>query len=430
MEIPQLRVVPADHKIDWGASDFNELTDGNSPPAAFTENTYTKPYTDGLSVGKDGGACGTGDDIPPAPAPGRDVPRSRTGDPGRRPPLPQHLRALLQTRRPPSTFLATSATAARARSSNARLRNLTLKLPPGMIGNPQAAPPCPWAILVLGVGRTSAPTRSSEWCATGSLTTSQGQPEQGRPALQRRDTRHSSRRGFPVTGAPTVHVPPLPIVFAAKQRHTGPGAHDTDIGIDSFTDNIPTTWSAQQQFLKIFQQDITLFPRVAVTRPCVPNCSEQTTDYDDSFPEAANAKPFFTLPTSCADDKTVTVEANSWETGSAADQPGRPELARRVLPRLGLDTFPVTGCDASDPNRPKFDRARATRVIRTPTPTSRTRLTRASKVEQDLDRGDPKQDGTMKAGAPSAYNVTVHMPYTEASNIHGTHLKERQGDAP
>ena len=30
---------------------------------------------------------------------------------------------------------------------------------------------------------------------------------------------------------------------------------------------------------------------------------------------------------------------------------------------------------------------------------------------------------TYQAGAPSAYNVTVHMPYTEASDIHGTHLK-------
>ena len=410
-------MVLADHKIDWGASDYKQA-DGS-------ENTGTNPYTYGPLGGdeeRDGGLCGTEDDYPPAPVPVNPPPGCTSAQAqdvtqaGAHPYLNAFVRYCKEQSAP---HIGTNP--CDNGNDYARLRNLTLKLPPGMVGNPQAAAPCPWAILVLGVAQNVCPNSVvgvvRNWVMTGGLNDAgTEQPEKdvllfnaetigGEPARLASDWREDGG------------VPPLPIVFAARQRNG-------DVGIDSFTDNIPATYSTPQQHLKIMEQDITLFPKVPVERGCEPNCLPQSTSYATKFTPKPGAQPFFTNPTSCG-PKTVGVEANSWEEPGPTNPNPNWVKTHASAPDPSEHNIEITGCDQSDPDRPKFDRAPGDPGDPNPDPEFPDTPDANVKVEQDLDRG-----GTKQAGAPSAYNVTVHMPYTEASDIHGTHLKNAKVTLP
>ena len=201
---------------------------------------------------------------------------------------------------------------------------------------------------------------------------------------------------------------PLPIVFAARQSDPD-GDGITDVGIDSFTDNIPKYWGGNGSFLKIMEQNITLFPYAPVqdSRP-----GDSLGAYDEAYTAKSNARPFFTNPTSCG-EKTVSVEARSWEEQMPGDPPNLVKSHDEQPSK-----FTITGCKESDLDRPKFDRTPGDPGDPNPDADFPDTPDASVKVEQDLSRG-----GTKQAGAPSAYNVTVHVPYTEGSDIHGTHLR-------
>jgi hypothetical protein len=372
MAIPQLRVVPADHKIDWGASDYTDA-DRNVP------NNVTAPYT-----------ATTADDYPPATTPGPHA-QDVTGA-GAHPDLNIFVRYCGEQL---FEHALSSNTCKNPEAYNfGRLRNLTVKLPPGMIGNPQAVAPCPWAILMLGVAESVCANSivgvARNWTLTYPGESGIGQDQAPRDVpIYNTETIGGEPARLATDWRVDGSIPPLPIVFAARQRKQ-PDGH-VDVGIDSFTNNIPAYWSPQRKFLKIYEQNITLFSRAPVTHT--------QPDYTDTYPEAPGAKPFFSNPTSCG-EKTVTLVANSWEEGSADQVTSHAEAS---------DSFNITGCDNSA-TQPKLDR-----------PASDPGGADAAAVTAgpDFSRG-----GTDQAGAPTAYTVKVHMPDTEQSAVHGSHLKE------
>ena len=176
MDIAQLRVIPADHKIDWGASDYDSEQDIDAPA-----NGHTDPNTKGYPLGTvpapiDGGPCGTDDDYPPATPPTLPLPPQCTGSTGTlaqdvtgagdHPYLNIFLRYCEpQTRPHDGQFKCDNPT----KQGFARLRGLTLKLPAWHDRQPAGG-----TYLSMGDSRArrrrkpSAPTRSSGLCAVGS----------------------------------------------------------------------------------------------------------------------------------------------------------------------------------------------------------------------------------------------------------------------
>ena len=191
--------------------------------------------------------------------------------PGGRASTPEHIRALLQRAAKSKGFWHRPQLhdGESAGEGDAHVRSLTVKLPPGMIGNPQAAPPCPWAILVLGAADTVCPDSVvgvvRSWVLLdGSHTAS---PRTSCSSTPRRSA--TSRRDWRAIGVQDGKVPPLPIVFAARQRPDGAARRRHRLLHRQPPEHLGLTVRGA---LKIDEQDITLFPLGTGLAPVACQC--------------------------------------------------------------------------------------------------------------------------------------------------------------
>jgi hypothetical protein len=201
-----------------------------------------------------------------------------------------------------------------AQAGTAYLRDFTLKLPPGFIGNPTSVPACPTFIWLAG----SCPQNTQLGHAFAEAI-SGGVVIEVPTSVFNLQTMglEPARLGTEVVPA----FPPGPLPNTVTIRTTG------DYGIDSSQINIPKELGASAGTVRNI--NVVLCERV----PC--NEAERSTP--QSVAPIEPARPFFVNPTSCG-TKTVRLEARSWN-------PPDPGDARET-------DLVTTGCDQT---KPPFD---------------------------------------------------------------------------
>ena len=194
------------------------------------------------------------------------------------------------------------------------LRDFTVHLPPGFLGNPTALPSCPEPIWIAGVCPDTTIVGHSLTETIPEASTSISPPLNVPSQIYNVDTMGlaPAQLGTRLLGS----EPPGPHPIVVSVRTTG------DYGIDSALFNIPKNLGGPRAL--ITEIDTVLCAKV----PC-----KATTDIDaHSVQPLAGARPFFRNPTSCG-PKTPSLEANSW-----ADNP--------VTAKADGPPFTITGCAA------------------------------------------------------------------------------------
>jgi hypothetical protein len=254
----------------------------------------------------------------------------------------------------------------------ATVKDFTLHLPPGLLGNPTALRSCP---MPLWQAAACPPDSIVGHSISSVFQTAGAHPFAALPVASKIfniDTLglEPARLG---TGAfPSDPSGPFPVTVDI--RTSG------DRGINSTLINIPRNLGGFGGT-----------PFEIVTALCgrVPTCTEvPTTNPDLSLMSAthnpnAETRPFFTNPTSCG-TKTVALTARSWRTPEAplGDLTVQPDgTDPPLLDSTNSDELTTTGCE----NVP-FD------------------------LDFDVDPSSPENGGTTDAGKPSAQDVTLDYP--------------------
>jgi hypothetical protein len=195
------------------------------------------------------------------------------------------------------------------------LKDASVSLPPGLIGNATAVPPCPIGLFttpapVSGINSGSCPASSAVGIAAVHLSLSRTNfvsvynlvPPPGVPA----------EFGFNVSG--------VPITLAPKVRTGG----DYGLDVESFDAN---------QNLRLYGVTVTLWgvpadPRHNTERGiCLnvfnPAAGTESCPYVPR-PGETTLKPFLTLPTSCLGPVTTSITADSWQEPGPLDPDGDP----------------------------------------------------------------------------------------------------------
>jgi hypothetical protein len=202
-----------------------------------------------------------------------------------------------------------------------KLKDFSLHLPPGFLGNPLAMDVCPAVEWQAAQGSCAAETvlgsSVSETIPQGSIARSPLLPVFTRLYNVETVGLEPARLGTDRFGS----TPPGPFPIIVSVRTAG------DFGLDSGLVNIPRNLGGPEA--TIMEIKTTLCSHV----PCDPNTFAH---------DPATAKPFFVNPTRCDADKKSVLEARSWFTsvwGSSADDPNLDGN------RYDRASFRPTGCD-------------------------------------------------------------------------------------
>jgi hypothetical protein len=232
----------------------------------------------------------------------------------------------------------------------AYIKDFTLKLPPGMLGNPTSTVPCPYAVWIV----TACPPESQlgySW--TNALIDSTTTPSVVFTPVYNVETMGLEPARLGTAVFPSDPAGPFPITI--NVRTTG------DRGLDSALINIPRNLGGPRGLP--MEIATVLCARV----PCVQQAAANHDITGNSATyDAAHSRPFFVNPTSCT-PKKVALEARSWHTGA-------------VTRRAEVDVT-STGCD----NVP-FD------------------------LGFDVDPSPADEGGTTQAGQPSGQTVVLQYP--------------------
>jgi hypothetical protein len=253
-----------------------------------------------------------------------------------------------------------------------RLRDFTLHLPPGLLGNPTSVIPCPTALFLVAGCSVDSVVGYANTRATNS---GMSPPVQVPTPLFRLETTglEPARLGT----ANTNSTPPGPFPVLIGLRSTG------DYGIDSSLEDTP--WVLGQLAAKVIDIDTVLCGQA----PChlgsggmVPN-------------DPATAKPFAVNPTSCH-LATTTLDVTSWEfPDKHITAPSNYDNLTTPGTPIYTPSFTPTGCEnvPFDPN-----------VTVTPDSTA--------------------------AGQPSGYTVAIQYPDYKNSTIWQSALKDADVTLP
>jgi hypothetical protein len=191
---------------------------------------------------------------------------------------------------------------------NSFLRDFTIKLPPGFLGNPTAVTPCPTHLWYAG----ACPDRSQLGHAFAEAIAGTGSIIEVPTSVFALQTMglEPARLGTEVVPA----VPPGPLVNTVTIRTTG------DYGIDSQQINLPKELGGDAGRVRSIQ--VVLCDRAP--------CQETDRFQPNSQIPLEPTKPFFVNPTSCG-TKNARLEAMSWNPGDSGDGMNAP--------------IEVTGCD-------------------------------------------------------------------------------------
>ena len=191
---------------------------------------------------------------------------------------------------------------------NSFLRDFTIKLPPGFLGNPTAVTPCPTHLWYAG----ACPDRSQLGHAFAEAVAGTGAIIEVPTSVFALQTMglEPARLGTEVVPA----VPPGPLVNTVTIRTTG------DYGIDSQQINLPKELGGDAGRVRSIQ--VVLCDRAP--------CQETDRFQPNSQIPLEPTRPFFVNPTSCG-TKTARLEAISWNPGDPGDAMDAP--------------IEVTGCD-------------------------------------------------------------------------------------
>ncbi|PWU16906.1 MAG: hypothetical protein C5B48_16700 [Candidatus Rokuibacteriota bacterium] len=198
------------------------------------------------------------------------------------------------------------------------LRDFTVHLPPGFLGNPTAAPTCPEPVWVAGVcpDNTIVGHSLTETIPEGSTSIS---PPLNVPSQIYNVATMGlapAQLGTRLLGS----EPPGPHAIVVSVRTTG------DYGIDSSLFSIPKNLGGPRAL--ITEVDTVL----CASTPC-----KAQTDIDPhSVLPLAGARPFFRNPTSCG-DKTPRLEANSWADNPTTDKKDGPPFTIDGCARVPFD---------------------------------------------------------------------------------------------
>ena len=247
------------------------------------------------------------------------------------------------------------------------LKNVSVKLPPGLIGNPQAMPTCPKTQRIPALDEAVSNTDLSGYCPVTSIV--------GIALLKLALQGTSETWASPVFSLEPPPGVPAQFGFSFLNNLVFLDASlrsDGDYGIDIVARNLPqgaaviastvTLWGVPAAGVHDSQRCLAFIQSLEASGSPVPQCDDLGGLRPLLGPHAANMLPraLLTNPTRCTPDGVgleTTVRVESWRTTSAPDEasfishqaPGYPLPPDQWGPPVGL-----TGCDQL-PFAPTFD---------------------------------------------------------------------------